>query len=88
MEGILASCRYAAPCDTWPLVVRVLAVSGILRDNIMAIMLALILLYIGSIGVLGAVIMEIKAKEPVYMIMMKVFPWVFGVGGILLAVTQ
>ncbi len=54
----------------------------------MAIILALILLYIGSIGVIGAVIMEIKAKEPVYMIMMKVFPWVFGVGGILLAVTQ
>lgn len=54
----------------------------------MAIILALILLYIGSFGVIGAVIMEIKAKEPVYMLMMKIFPWLFGVGGILLAVAQ
>ena len=51
-----------------------------------AIILAFTLLSIGSLGVVGAVIMEIKAKEPIYMLMMKIFPWLFGVGGILLAV--
>jgi hypothetical protein len=41
-------------------------------------------LAIGSLGTGGAVVMEVWKKEPVYMIMMKVFPWFFGVGGVVI----
>ena len=44
------------------------------------------LLAIGSFGIGAAVIMEVKTHEPVYKILMKVFPWFFGVGAILLAI--
>lgn len=46
---------------------------------------AIALMAIGSLGVGGAVFMEIKTKEPVYKVLMKVFPWVFGVGAVCLA---
>jgi len=45
---------------------------------------AIALLAIGSGGILGAVIMEVKTHEPIYMLMMKIFPWFFGVGAVLL----
>lgn len=45
----------------------------------------LTLLGIGSIGVWAAVILEIKFKEPIYKILMKVFPWVMAVGAIIVA---
>lgn len=48
---------------------------------------AITLLALGSIGVGGAVIMEVKTNEPVWMIMMKVAPWSFGVGGIMFALS-
>lgn len=44
----------------------------------------IILLVIGSIGVCGAVALEIKYHEPIYRLMMKVFPWLLGIGGLLL----
>jgi len=47
--------------------------------------LAITLMALGSLGVGGAVIMEIWKKEPIYLILMKVFPWVFGVGAIILS---
>jgi len=43
------------------------------------------LLAIGSLGVGAAVVMEIITKEPIYKVLMKVFPWAFGVGAVLLA---
>ncbi|MBA7641613.1 hypothetical protein ES703_49298 [subsurface metagenome] len=46
---------------------------------------ALALMAIGSLGVGAAVILEIKTHEPVYKVLMKVFPWVFGVGAVVLA---
>ena len=46
---------------------------------------AIILMTIGSFGVGAATLLEIKHHEPIYMILMKVFPWLFGVGAILLA---
>ena len=46
---------------------------------------AVALLSISSIGIISSVIMEIKTREPVYMMMMKIFPWFFGVGAVLLA---
>ena len=46
---------------------------------------AITLLSIGSIGILIAVIMEVITREPVYLVMMKIFPWFFGVGAVLLA---
>lgn len=46
----------------------------------------IILLALGSFGVGAAVLMEIKTHEPIYKILMKVFPWVFGVGAILLGI--
>jgi len=46
---------------------------------------AIALMAIGSLGVGGAIIMEIKTHEPVYQVLMKVFPWFFGVGAVILA---
>ena len=47
--------------------------------------LAIALMAIGSLGIGGAIIMEIHTHEPVYKVLMKVFPWVFGVGAVCLA---
>jgi len=44
----------------------------------------IILLTIGSIGVCSAVALEIRYHEPIYKLMMKIFPWLLGVGGLLL----
>ena len=35
---------------------------------------------IGTIGVFTAVGMEIKFKEPIYLVLMKIFPWFIGLG--------
>ena len=47
---------------------------------------AIVLLSIGSFGTGGAVIMEVIKREPIYAIMMKIFPWFFGAGGILMGI--
>jgi len=47
---------------------------------------AISLLALGSIGVLSAVIMEVKTHEPVWKLLMKIFPWFFGVGAVLLGI--
>jgi len=47
---------------------------------------AIALMAVGSLGVGGAVVMEMASHEPVYRVLMKVFPWVFAVGAVLLAV--
>lgn len=44
----------------------------------------IILLAIGSLGVCGAVALEMKYHEPVYKLLMKIFPWLLGIGGLLL----
>jgi len=49
---------------------------------------AIALMAIGSFGVGGAVVMEIKSRDPVWKLMMKIFPWFFGVGAVLLAVSM
>jgi len=46
---------------------------------------AIALMAIGSLGIGAAVIMEITTHEPVYKVLMKVFPWFFGVGAVILA---
>lgn len=51
------------------------------------LILAITLMAIGSFGVGGAVIMEIKTHDPIWKVMMKIFPWFFGVGAVILAVT-
>ncbi|MBA7642565.1 hypothetical protein ES703_50260 [subsurface metagenome] len=50
------------------------------------LMAAITLLGIGSIGIITAVIMEVRTHEPVYKLMMKIFPWFFGVGAVLLGI--
>lgn len=47
---------------------------------------AITLLGIGSAGILGAVIMEVRTHEPIYKILMKIFPWFFGMGAVLLGI--
>ncbi|MBA7554057.1 hypothetical protein ES705_46669 [subsurface metagenome] len=47
---------------------------------------AIAFLAIGSIGVLSAVIMEVRTREPIWKLMMKIFPWFFGVGAVLLGI--
>lgn len=46
---------------------------------------AIILMVIGSFGVGAATLLEIKHHEPIYAILMKVFPWIFGIGCVCLA---
>ncbi len=48
---------------------------------------AITLMVIGSFGVGGAVVMEIKSHDPIWKLMMKVFPWFFGAGAVLLAIS-
>ena len=50
------------------------------------IIAGIVLLAIGSFGVGAAVIMEVWKGDDIYKIMMKIFPWIFGVGGIILGV--
>lgn len=42
------------------------------------------LIVIGSGGLWAAVILEIKSRAKVYEILMKIFPWVLGVGYLLI----
>lgn len=46
----------------------------------------IVLLAMGSIGVCGAVLLEMRYHEPVYKLMMKIFPWLIGIGGLLLGI--
>lgn len=45
----------------------------------------IIIAAIGTAGVFTAVGMEVATHEPIYKIFMKIFPWVIGVGFILMA---
>jgi uncharacterized protein (DUF983 family) len=49
---------------------------------------AITLLSISSIGIIGAVILEIKSHDPIWKLMMKIFPLFFGVGAVLLAISM
>lgn len=35
---------------------------------------------LGTLGIFAAVGMEVKTREPLYKILMKVFPWIIGTG--------
>jgi len=50
------------------------------------IVTAISLMVIGSFGIGAAVLMEVKSHEPIWKLMMKIFPWFFGVGALLLAI--
>jgi len=52
------------------------------------IIAAITLMAIGSFGIGAAVLMEIKSHDPVWKLFMKIFPWIFGVGAVLLAVSS
>jgi len=44
----------------------------------------IVLLAIGSVGICAAVALEMRYHEPAYRLMMKIFPWLLGIGGLLL----
>jgi len=44
------------------------------------------LLAVGSIGICGAVALEVKYHDPIYKLLMKIFPWLIALGSMLLAV--
>jgi hypothetical protein len=46
--------------------------------------LGLVFLGIGSLGVIGATALELKTHEPPYALMIKIFPWLIGLGGVLI----
>jgi len=48
---------------------------------------SLVLMAAGSVGLIIAVVLEIIFGEPIYMLFTKIFPWVFGVGGVLFGYT-
>ena len=50
--------------------------------------LAIVLLVLGSVGTLTATFLEWRRHEPVYALMMKLFPWAFGVGAVILALSS
>ncbi len=50
------------------------------------IIAAIVIMAVGSLGVGAAVVMEVITHEPVYKVLMKVFPWFFGIGAVLLAI--
>jgi len=50
------------------------------------LILAIFLMAIGSFGTGAAVVLEMQKREPIYLIMMKVFPWFFALGAVLLSV--
>ena len=43
----------------------------------------LIIMGMGTFGILYSTVMEIKYKEPLHSVMMKIFPWLFAVGAII-----
>lgn len=46
-------------------------------------LLGLIVMIIGSGGIVASTILEIKTREPVYALMMKIFPLIFSLGAVL-----
>jgi len=46
---------------------------------------AIVLMAIGSLGIGAAVVLELITHDSIYKVLMKVFPWVFGVGAVILA---
>lgn len=50
--------------------------------------LALVIMAVGSLGIVGSTVFEIKTKAPIYALMMKIFPWVFGLGAILFSIAR
>lgn len=44
----------------------------------------LALLTVGSVGICAAVALEIRYREKKFLIMMKVAPWLIGIGGLLM----
>ena len=49
---------------------------------------ALLIMVVGSGGVVASAVLEIRTREPVYALMMKIFPWVFGIGAILFTIAR
>ena len=50
---------------------------------VLLIILGLVFMAVGSFGIVAAVLLEMRREKRTYEIMMKLFPWVFGVGCIL-----
>lgn len=46
---------------------------------------AIVLLGIGSVGIIAATVMEARTHEAKYKLMMKIAPLIFGIGAVLLA---
>jgi len=46
---------------------------------------AIALIAIGSLGIWVAVVLEVKTHDSIYKVLMKIFPWFFGVGAVILA---
>ena len=40
----------------------------------------IIIAALGTAGIFTAVGLEVKLKEPIYLVLMKIFPWVIGIG--------
>lgn len=50
------------------------------------IILGWIIASMGVVGTVGAVVMEIIAQEPIYLLVMKLTSGLMGIGGIMLAI--
>ncbi len=45
-------------------------------------LLGLVVMVIGSVGIVSSTILEIKTKAPFYALLMKIFPWIFSLGAV------
>jgi hypothetical protein len=41
---------------------------------------------LGTLGLVGSVILEVRSKEPIYLLTAKISAGIFGLGGVLLAI--
>ena len=48
----------------------------------------LIIMGLGTFGIFYSTVIEIKYKEPLHSVMVKVFPWIFAVGAILFSLVR
>jgi len=48
-------------------------------------LMGILIMAMGTFGIIYSTVMEIKLKEPLYAIMLKIFPLIFAIGSIIWA---
>ena len=51
-------------------------------------LMGILIMAMGTFGIIYSTVMEIKFREPIYSVMMKIFPLIFAIGAIIFALTK